>query len=105
MENNLNTLEKEYQDLLKQKENIELKIKEIMFGYAELKSPFHPGDIIDICGYSYKGLKGQVQYVEKCTAFCDNTKLSWKVSGRVLKKDGSLGDRMFSFEEHDYKDK
>jgi hypothetical protein len=69
--------------------------------YAKENCPFKIGEIVEILGNSHNGKGGIIHNISGQEGWFDN-KLEWKVTGNVLKKDGTEGMQYFSFNENDY---
>jgi hypothetical protein len=68
--------------------------------YALEICPFSIGEEITILGYSHNGKKGIVSNIYGANGTSYNG--HWKLNGRVLKKDGTLGVNFFDFDENAY---
>lgn len=74
-------------------------LAKIRKAFAEQECPHKVGDTVDICGYSFKGK--QMQVVAVCPNEWDYYG-KWKVIGRVIKKDGTLGEQNAEYTERQY---
>ena len=61
---------------------------------ARQNCPHAVGDVIDCQGWSHKGKKMVVDYIGKPKW----SREKWRVTGRVFKKDGSIGQLICEFE-------
>lgn len=60
--------------------------------------PHKVGDTIDCGGYSYRGKKMIVDRIARTSHRSSYWPEKWRVFGRVLKKDGSIGQIFYDFE-------
>jgi hypothetical protein len=90
----------EYLKLQNEADLIQEKMDKILQEYANKECPFKIGETVTICGWAHKGKKGIVRGI---TGICYGDKMSWKVHGNVLRKDGSEGQHFFAFSESYFK--
>ena len=76
------------------------KLKELREQRALEQCPFEIGQIVDICGYSFKGKKMKITSIGAPKYEFNG---DWEVQGDVLKKDGTVGAQYTSFGERHYK--
>lgn len=93
----MNYLEK-YKELKNEKDDTQERINELLESYAVDACPYEIGETVEIKGYSHQGKKGIVSTIEGIEAFLEE-KLLWKVTGNVLKKDGTKSRLFFDFNE------
>lgn len=65
---------------------------------ARQDCPHEVGDTIDCGGYSHHGKKMIVDGIGRASYRSVYKKEKWRVFGRVLKKDGSIGQMFYDFE-------
>ena len=70
------------------------ELNKALDGMARQNCPHAVGDVIDCQGWSHKGKKMVVDHIGR-SRWLDG---KWKVTGRVFKKDGSLGQLICEFE-------
>lgn len=85
--------------LEKEKKRISDELSQARKKFAIQQCPLGVGDIVDACGYSYRGKKMQITAIRPVKFAFEG---DWSVLGMVLKADGKPGQRQCSFSESQY---
>lgn len=73
--------------------------RQLLREWATEHCPFRVGDIVEACGYEYRGKMIRVGFISGAVTAKG---LRWHVEGQVLRKDGSSSARSASFSQFNY---
>jgi hypothetical protein len=91
-------LDKKLKDATEAAEAATRELNDALDAYAIQMCPHKVGDIIDCQGWSHKGKKMIVDSITRTKYRGRWTKEKWRVMGRILKKDGTIGSIQYGYE-------
>jgi hypothetical protein len=90
----------EFSNLIREEWVVKARIAKLLQKYAEKECPLEIGRVVTICGWSHRGKNGIITGI---SGIRYGDEMLWKVSGNVLKKDGTEGKHYFDFTEEEFK--
>jgi hypothetical protein len=94
----ISELEKELNAAKKAASEAQQRLNNALNEMAQQYCPHKVGDVIDCGGWSHKGKKMIVDYIGKPKYWSRFSREKWRVTGRVFKKDGTIGQLICEFE-------